>query len=104
MIKNNRQQTLNLLGLARRARQIVSGEATVLKAIQTKTAQFVFLAQDAGPSTSKKFVDKCRFYQIPVDQSYTKQELSQAIGQSRTVIGITQSGFARKFEELRIMN
>lgn len=104
MIKNNRQQTLNLLGLARRSRQLVSGESTVLKAIQTKTAQFVFLAQDTGPTTKKKFIDKCQFYQVPVNQSYTKQELSQAIGQSRTVIGITQSGFARKFEELSTMD
>lgn len=100
----NKRQIINLLGLARRAQQVVSGEATVLKAIQTQSARLVFLAKDAGPATSKKFNDKCSFYNVALDQSFTKLELSQAIGQSRTVIGITQSGFARKFEELLAMN
>lgn len=103
MIKNKRQ-TMNLLGMARRAQKVVSGEATVLKAIQTQSVRLVFLVQDAGSATSKKFNDKCAYYNVPLNQSFTKLELSQAIGQSRTVIGITQSGFARKFEELLAMD
>ncbi|WP_220476642.1 L7Ae/L30e/S12e/Gadd45 family ribosomal protein [Limosilactobacillus fastidiosus] len=103
-MKNNQQFILNLLGLARRAKQIQSGEGSVLKSIQTGKAQFVFLAKDAGSATIKKFTDKCTFYQVPLCELFTKQQLSQAIGQSRTVICVTQSGFARKFEELLTMN
>ena len=102
MLSNN-QQVLGLLGLARRARQLVSGEAIVLKNIQTNQAKFVFLAQDAGQATKKKFIDKCNFYQVPYSQSFTKSQLSQATGQARTVIGVVQTGFARKFEELMNM-
>lgn len=98
------QKVLGLLGLARRARQLVSGEAIVLKNIQTKQAKFVFLAQDAGPATKKKFTDKCRSYGVPCSQAFTKSQLSQATGQSRTVIGVVQPGFARKFEELLTMD
>lgn len=101
---NNKRQVANLLGMARRAQQIVSGESTVLKAIQTQSVQFVFIAQDAGAATKKKFIDKCTFYHVRFDQTLSKIELSQAIGQSRTVIGVTQSGFARKFEELLAMD
>ena len=43
MIKN-KEQVLNLLGIARRARQLQSGEEIVLKNIQNKKAKFVFLA------------------------------------------------------------
>lgn len=103
-MKNNQQSVLNLLGLARRARQIESGEGSVLKSIQTRKAQFVFLAKDAGSATTKKFTDKCKFYRVSLCSLFTKQELSQATGQARTVICVTQSGFARKFEELLTMN
>ena len=104
MANNQDQQVLNLLGLARAARQLVSGEAIVLKNIQTKKAKFVFLASDAGQATTKKFTDKCNSYGIPCSRAFTKSQLSQATGQSRTIIGVVQPGFARKFEELLRMD
>ena len=48
------QQILNLLGLARRARQITAGEGLVLKSIRNHQAKLVFLATDAGHSTVKQ--------------------------------------------------
>ena len=104
MANNQDQQVLNLLGLARAARQLVSGEAIVLKNIQTKKAKFVFLASDAGQATTKKFTDKCNSYGIPCSRAFTKSQLSQATGQSRTIIGVVQPGFASKFEELLTMD
>ena len=104
MANNQDQQVLNLLGLARAARQLVSGEAIVLKNIQTKKAKFVLLASDAGQATTKKFTDKCNSYGIPCSRAFTKSQLSQATGQSRTIIGVVQPGFARKFEELLTMD
>lgn len=104
MANSQDQQVLNLLGLARAARQLVSGEAIVLKNIQTKKARFVFLASDAGRATTKKFTDKCNSYGVPCSRAFTKNQLSQATGQSRTIIGVVQPGFARKFEELLTMD
>lgn len=103
MMQSNQQQILNLLGIARRANQLTSGEGIVLKNIQTRKAKFVFLAKDAGTASAKKFMDKCHFYHIPYNQDFTKGQLSQATGQSRTVFGVMQPGFARKFEELTTM-
>ncbi|MGM9907556.1 L7Ae/L30e/S12e/Gadd45 family ribosomal protein [Limosilactobacillus sp.] len=103
MPKNNQQAVLNLLGLARRAGQLTSGEGIVLKNIQTNKAKFVFLASDAGKATAKKFTDKCSFYRVPYSQQFTRKQLSQATGQARTVFGVMQSGFARKFEDLMTM-
>lgn len=102
MNKNN-QQILNLLGLTRRARQLQSGEEIVLRKIQTQQAKFVFLAADAGKASAKKITDKCNFYAIPFSAAFTRDQLSQATGQSRTVFCVMQSGFARKFEELLTM-
>lgn len=100
---NNNQKVLNLLGMARRARQLQSGEEIVLKNIQTQKAKFVFLASDAGRASSKKIIDKCNFYQVPISTIFTRNQLSQATGQLRTVFCVMQSGFARKFEELLTM-
>lgn len=100
---NNEQKILNLLGITRRAGQLQSGEEIVLNKIQTQKAKFVFLASDAGKASSKKISDKCKFYKVPFSTLFTKSQLSQATGQSRTVFCVMQSGFARKFEELLTM-
>lgn len=100
LIMNNNQAILNLLGIARRAGELSSGEETVLKAIRNQDAKFVFIAQDTGDSSSKKFQDKCQFYHIEYDKTFNKQQLNQATGQKRTVYAVTQLGFARKFKEL----
>ncbi|XCA67656.1 ribosomal L7Ae/L30e/S12e/Gadd45 family protein [Paucilactobacillus suebicus] len=94
------QPVLNLLGIARRAGSLISGEETVLKAIRSKKTFLVFISADAGNATSKKFKDKCQFYEIKYDMTFDKQQLNQATGQARTVYGVTQEGFARKFKEL----
>lgn len=96
----NKQAILNLLGICRRAGELISGEETVLRAIRNQTAKFVFIAADTGSASSKKFQDKCQFYQIKYDMTFNKQQLNQATGQKRTVYAVTQAGFARKFKEL----
>lgn len=94
------RQVLNLLGLARRARQVTAGEGLVLKAIRANQAKVVFVASDAGNSTIKQFTNKCAYYHVPLIKLYTKNQLSQAIGQSRTVIAIEQAGFAKRMLQL----
>ena len=44
---NNKQKALNLLGLALRARRLVSGTPTVLANIRNQKAQLVIIADDA---------------------------------------------------------
>ena len=70
------QKILNLLGIARRAGELVTGEEMVLKSIQHGQTKLVFLAQDAGTTTQKKFRDKCQSYQVTLCQRYTRTELS----------------------------
>jgi len=90
------QACLNLLGLSRRARKQIAGEGLTLAAIRNQSAKLVFIASDAGPTTAKKFHDKAQSYDVPVIDTFTKAELSAASGNQRTVIAITDRGFARK--------
>ncbi len=51
---DNRQKVLNLLGLARRANKLVTGQDLVLAAIRKQKVALVFLAHDGGASSQKK--------------------------------------------------
>lgn len=93
-------QVLSLLGLARRARQIETGEGSVLKAIRQGKSQLVFLARDAGEATAKEFTDKCNYYHVKLARQFTASELSDAIGMKRKVISVNQAGFANKMKKI----
>lgn len=97
---NNEAKILGLLGLAQRARQLVTGEDMLIKAIRNHSIKFVFLSSDAGMSTAKKIHDQCNYYHVPLYADLTKAQLSGAIGRPRTAVGVTQAGFAKRFIQL----
>ena len=92
-------KTLQLLGLAKKANKIITGEEFVTDAIRKKKIFLVFLASDAGVNTTKKITDKTKYYEVPLINSYTSDELSYIIGKKRMVIGISDAGFATSIEK-----
>ena len=93
-------KTLNLLGLAARARMITLGAEFVLKTISKSPNNLVFLASDAGKNISEKIINKTETYGAQIIRSYTTDELSKAIGkENRNVILVTDKGFIDKFIE-----
>jgi len=96
----NDEKLLNLLGLAQRARKLVTGEEQVLTEVKKQKAKLVFLASDLGDATMKKTTDKCKTYKTPFVDKFSYMELSNAIGQSRKVIAVMDAGFAKKMKEL----
>lgn len=91
---------LNMLGLAKRAGKLITGEELVVKSIQNSSAKLVFLATDASANLTKKIIDKSNTYQIKTSQKYSQDELSRAIGSDRKVIAVLDEGFAKKMENL----
>ena len=88
-------KVLSLLGIAMRGRNLVSGEFQTLDAIKKGSAMLVIIAEDASDNTKKLFTDKCSFYEVPVKQYGTKQELGRAIGKDlRSSIGVCDAGLA----------
>ena len=87
---------LSNLGLCQRSRGLLSGEEIVLENIRAGKVFYIFLASDASDNTKKKIFDKAKHYNIEVDNSYTSNEISDAIGKvGRMVIGITNKGFIK---------
>lgn len=96
MLMNN---YLNTLGLAARARKIVTGETLITK-IRSDEVDFVIIASDASDNAKKKITDKCTSYKIDYVIASTTDELSKAIGKkNRVAVGIQDAGFAKILKE-----
>ena len=92
-----REPWVSLLGLAYRARKVVSGEETVLQTIRKQKAKAVLLAGDASERTRKTITDKCRFYRVPLLIVTDRTTLGSAIGKrERVVAAVTDQGFGEK--------
>jgi ribosomal protein L7Ae-like RNA K-turn-binding protein len=90
-------QWKSLLGLANRARKIVSGEELVLKEVRSKRAKLVLLSEDASANTTKKVTDKTSYYKVPLRKVINREELGNAIGrEARVVVAVLDEGFANK--------
>lgn len=95
------EQAVQLLGLAVRARRVVLGSDAVLGKLASGSLKLLFLARDAGTNASKKFRDKCAFYNIPLIDSVSRDDLGRACGRSAmVVVAVTDPGFATKLKDL----
>lgn len=90
-----REDISKYLGLMRRSGNLITGQELVISAIRSQKARLVLLTEDTGESSKKKVIDKCRFYDIPVVVMGSKIDISNAIGQSRSVVATNNNGFAR---------
>ena len=93
-MKTPNERWFSFLGLAYRARKVVSGEEIVIQAIRQNKAKAVILSDDASDRTKKTISDKCQFYKVPLLFVPNRQTLGHAIGKAeRVVVAITDKGF-----------
>ncbi len=94
-------QWFSLLGLAARARKLVTGEELVIKDIRKNNVYLVIVADDASQLTKKKLQDKCKYYNVTLKFVADRQVLGSAIGKhERVVVGVIDKGFALKLLSL----
>ncbi len=92
---------ITLLGFAQKSGNLVSGIEQVLKSIDSGKVRICFLGNDVAEGTKKKVLSKCQHHRVVIYECLTTDELSQAIGKdNRTVIGITDAGFANSIGAL----
>ena len=93
-------KVLSLLGLAMRGRNVVSGELQTIEAIKKGSACLILVAADASENSKKLYKDKCSFYEVPVYEYATKEELGRAIGKDfRSAVGVCDFGLANAIIE-----
>lgn len=89
-----------MLGLAKRAGKIVSGESGCKDSIRFGSSYLVIIAQDTGPNTLKNITDSCKFYDVPYYTIGTIEANGHAVGNSfNAVLSVTDEGFAKAIEK-----
>lgn len=97
MIRDN---VLSLVGIAKKANKVASGEYQTETAVKSGTASLVIISSEASGNTRKKFQNMCTFYQVPAYLYGTRQELGAASGgQYRAVIAVRDPGLAKAIEK-----
>lgn len=92
---------LQIIGLATRARRLVSGEDTCQRLLRGGKGSLCIVAEDASDNTKKRFSDICEYRKIELVLFGKKEELGKFTGKAiRTVIVITDDGFAGKIKEM----
>ncbi len=61
---------------------VIIGASRVIEAIQKGHSLYVFMASETGKNTQKKIRDKTKTYTLPLDESFSGDALSKAVGQT----------------------
>ena len=100
------KRLLSLVGLATRARKVVSGEFSTEKSVKSGKSHLVIVSEEASDNTKKKFRDMCEFYEVPIYFYGDKDTLGHAMGKEfRASLAILDEGFAKGIrKQLEIKN
>ena len=91
----NRQKTINLLGLAQRAGKLITGTETVIAKLNKGKITAVIMACDVQDNTAEKVDRAARKVNVPIINLFSADELSKAISKKRKVLGLTDVGFTK---------
>ena len=96
----DKYKVFSLIGLATRARRVVSGEFSTEKSVKSGRSHMVIVSEEASDNTKKMFENSCAYYKVPVYQFGMKEELGHAMGKEmRASLAVLDSGFAKALRE-----
>lgn len=91
----NNDKILSLLGLAKKAGKLKSGEYCVEEEVKKRKAKLVIVACDASDNTKKSYSDMCSYKNVPIIFYADKDSLGKCIGcEERAAVVLTDEGFA----------
>ena len=91
---------LGMLGLAKRAGKVQTGEDICSKAVKSGVSKLIIVACDASDNTKKSITDSCKFYKTKFVEAGSKAELGKFTGaDSRAVVSVNDDNFAKAILE-----
>jgi len=94
-----RNRVFQMLGIAAKSGNVVSGEFSTEKAVKTGHAYLVIVSEEASDNTNKMFKNMTEFYEVPMYVFGTKEELGRCIGKEfRASLAITDDNLANAVE------
>ena len=101
----NRKKLFGLIGLAARARKVVSGEFSTEKSVKSGKSHLVIVSEEASDNTKKMFINMCAYYKVPIVLFGTKDELGHAMGKEfRASLSVEDAGVAKSMAALMHIN
>lgn len=101
----NKKKVFGLIGLAARARKVVSGEFSTEKSVKSGKSHLVIVSEEASANTRKMFTNMCAYYKVPIVLFGTKEELGHAMGNAfRASLSVEDAGFAKSMAALLEIN
>ncbi|MCC8067164.1 MAG: ribosomal L7Ae/L30e/S12e/Gadd45 family protein [Clostridiales bacterium] len=95
-----RDSVLSLVGIAKKADRVASGEFQTESAVKSGKASLVIISREASGNTRKKFQNMCSFYQVPAYLYGTREALGAASGSEfKAVLAVLDAGLARAIEK-----
>lgn len=92
---------ISTIALCQKSGNLVSGEQNCEKAIRSKEAKLIIVANDASDNTKKKFTNSSKYYQIPLYLFLTKEELGMITGKAvRSVLVVKNEDFSNALMKL----
>jgi len=92
----NSDRLTSLLGLAQKARKIVSGEFAVEQAVRSNKAKLLLIAIDASENSKKSYHSLANYYQIVCYETLSKDQFGAATGKPpRAALAVIDSGFSQ---------
>ena len=98
----NKQKTLNLLGLAQRAGKLATGFDAVKLALNKNQVKLIFIGSDVSQNTKDKLAFLLRQKKISTIETieiFSSQEITQALGKERKLVAVTDSGFSKAIKK-----
>ena len=95
----NEVKFLSMLGLAKRASQVIIGTDLVTKALPSNKVKVVFYAGASSENTKKRITDKCSYYNVKCVKIDTDPvKIGKSIGKDAgvCVVGVTEQSFANQ--------
>ena len=87
-------KVLGMLGLAKRAGKVVSGEFLSSQAVKNGQSRLIIIASDISENGKKSIVNACRFYGVEYIELSASKELGRAIGEdSRMIVSVNDDNF-----------
>lgn len=99
----NTNKFLSMLGLSRRAGQVIIGTPLVTGTLPMGKMKVVFYTADASANTEKRITDKCRFYNVNcIKLNIASSEIGHIVGMKSSVcvVGITDDNFSKQLISL----
>ena len=97
----DKNKVFSMIGLATRARKVVSGEFSTEKSVKSGRSHMVIVSEEASDNTKKMFTNMCTHYKVPIYLFGTKEELGHFTGKKfRASVAVLGHEFYDSFVKL----